>query len=85
MRIPSTSKIMPSNQTLEKQHAARSFRISKEDLPLYCPRKDMSLWNTHPRVYLPISNGQDASCPYCGTVYRLNETKPLADRDISEK
>ncbi len=35
------------------------------------PKADMKLWNTHPRVYLKLASGE-ASCPYCGTRYRLN-------------
>ncbi len=85
MRIPSISKITPSNQDSEKQpHTERSYTIFGKDLPLYCPRSDMSLWNTHPRVYLPINKDYDATCPYCGTVYRLNETKLPAGENISE-
>ena len=34
------------------------------------PKAGMQLWNTHPRVFLDLSNGE-AKCPYCGTVYRL--------------
>jgi uncharacterized Zn-finger protein len=33
----------------------------------------MALWNSHPRVYLPIENAAngEAQCPYCGAVYVL--------------
>ena len=30
----------------------------------------MKLWNTHPRVFLNMSQGE-AKCPYCGTQYRM--------------
>jgi uncharacterized Zn-finger protein len=33
----------------------------------------MSLWNSHPRVYLPIEDGGIAKCPYCGADYVLVE------------
>ena len=49
------------------------YLISEEDLPLCCPSKEMFLWNSHPRVYLPIDkncNGR-VNCPYCGAVYLL--------------
>jgi uncharacterized Zn-finger protein len=29
------------------------------------------LWNSHPRVFLPISDDGEALCPYCGTRYVL--------------
>ena len=34
------------------------------------PKADMKLWNTHPRVFLNLAQGE-ARCPYCGTVYRM--------------
>ena len=34
--------------------AKRRYEITQADLPLSCPTKDMTLWNAHPRVYLPI-------------------------------
>ena len=39
---------------------------------VFCPnpKAGMTLWNTHPRVYLNMATGE-ARCPYCGTVYRL--------------
>ncbi len=34
------------------------------------PKADMKLWNTHPRVFLNLAQGE-ARCPYCGTLYRM--------------
>ena len=34
------------------------------------PKADMKLWNTHPRVFLNMAQGE-ATCPYCGTQYRM--------------
>lgn len=45
--------------------------IARGDLPLHCPLPDMSLWNSHPRVYLPIEETGAAKCPYCGTEFML--------------
>ncbi|MCS5555925.1 MAG: zinc-finger domain-containing protein [Arenicellales bacterium] len=42
-------------------------------MPLFCPREDTTLWNQHPRVYLPIEKGGDALCPYCGTRFILKD------------
>jgi uncharacterized Zn-finger protein len=47
--------------------------ISTRDLPLHCPLSSMSLWNFHPRVYLPIEQTGHARCPYCGTEYVLKD------------
>ena len=41
------------------------------------PKANMQLWNTHPRVYLKLSDGQ-GKCPYCGTVYRLKAGEVVA-------
>jgi uncharacterized Zn-finger protein len=45
--------------------------VTAADLPLHCPLASQKLWNTHPRVFLPIEATRQARCPYCGTVYRL--------------
>lgn len=45
--------------------------VSAKDLPLHCPLASQKLWNTHPRVFLPVEATGEARCPYCGTVYRL--------------
>ncbi|MBT8130691.1 MAG: zinc-finger domain-containing protein [Gammaproteobacteria bacterium] len=49
------------------------YEVTKKDLPLHCPMPGMSLWNSHPRVYLAIEKTGDAKCAYCGAVFRLVE------------
>ncbi len=49
------------------------FRIRKDQLPLHCPLPEMSLWNQHPRVYLPIENAGKSKCPYCGSEFILED------------
>lgn len=49
----------------------RQIEITTDDLPLHCPMPSMQLWDSHPRVYLPIKNTGEALCPYCGTRYTL--------------
>ena len=53
--------------------AQTTFTITREQLPLHCPTPEMSLWNSHPRVYLPIEDSGKETCPYCGAVYVLAE------------
>ena len=48
--------------------------VSKSDLPLHCPMPESSLWDSHPRVFLPIEETGDAKCPYCGMEYKLINT-----------
>ncbi len=49
----------------------RMVEIAAADLPLHCPLPSQQLWNTHPRVFLPIGKTGEALCPYCGTRYLL--------------
>jgi len=52
-------------------NAQSLYEVSEADLPLHCPMEGMSLWNSHPRVYLPIEASGRDRCPYCGAVYVL--------------
>lgn len=54
-------------------NAEHEYRVTRADLPLSCPMPGMSLWNSHPKVYLPIAATGTARCPYCGAVYFLED------------
>ena len=54
-------------------NAQNRYEITRTDLPLHCPMKGMSLWNSHPRVYLPIEESGEEHCPYCGAIYVLKD------------
>ncbi len=54
-------------------NAENHYEMSRADLPLHCPMDGMSLWNSHPRVFLPIEKTGEAKCPYCGTNYTLKD------------
>jgi uncharacterized Zn-finger protein len=58
--------------------AERHYEVTRADLPLSCPTPAMKLWNSHPRVYLPIEATGRAQCPYCSAVYTLVDT-PAAE------
>ncbi|HQT26175.1 MAG TPA: zinc-finger domain-containing protein [Burkholderiales bacterium] len=49
----------------------RLVEVTEKDLPLHCPMPSMTLWDAHPRVFLPIEETGEALCPYCGTLYML--------------
>ena len=51
--------------------AKKEYLIHSADLPLSCPTDEMSLWNAHPKVYLPIEETGREICPYCGSVFVL--------------
>jgi len=52
-------------------NAVSKYQVNKKELPLHCPMPNMSLWNSHPRVYLPIEETGKAKCPYCGSEFIL--------------
>ena len=52
-------------------NAERRYEVHRADLPLSCPTPAMALWNSHPRVYLPIEATGSAKCPYCGADFVL--------------
>jgi uncharacterized Zn-finger protein len=52
-------------------NAQMQYTVTAADVPLSCPMPDMILWNSHPRVYLPIEPTGFAKCPYCGAEYTL--------------
>ena len=52
-------------------NAQNKYEVTNLDLPLSCPMPQMHLWNSHPRVYLPIEKTGWAKCPYCGAEYTL--------------
>jgi uncharacterized Zn-finger protein len=51
----------------------RHHEITRADLPLHCPMPGSSLWDLHPRVYLPLGKNGFARCPYCGAEYVLKD------------
>lgn len=65
-----------SAQTGPKELNQRHIEVTAADLPLHCPMPSMKLWNTHPRVFLPIEQTGEALCPYCGTLYKLQGGLP---------
>ena len=35
-------------------NAEKRYAVQRADLPLSCPLPSMALWNSHPRVFLPV-------------------------------
>ncbi len=56
---------------LLQANASRTYEVEESDLPLSCPMPEMTLWNSHPRVFLAIEETGSAKCPYCGAEYIL--------------
>jgi len=62
----------PANdRALIQPNAENHYDVTADDLPLSCPMPGMYLWNSHPRVYLPVEAEGRAKCPYCGATYAL--------------
>ncbi len=64
------SRIDPASAKLQPANAERVYQITSSNLPLSCPTPAMHLWDSHPRVYLPIEAGGEAKCPYCGALFK---------------
>jgi uncharacterized Zn-finger protein len=59
------------NETSSTPNKNTVIEVTRDELPLACPRPEDEVWNMHPRVYLPIEKTGEAVCPYCGARYRL--------------
>ena len=62
-----------NQENMIEANAQNRYEVTRADLPLSCPMPGMSLWNSHPRVYLPIEASGQERCPYCGAVYVLKD------------
>ncbi|MEM8547140.1 MAG: zinc-finger domain-containing protein [Pseudomonadota bacterium] len=62
---------MSEEATAEVANAQQVYTVTEADLPLSCPMPGMALWNSHPRVYIPVEVTGEAKCPYCGAFYSL--------------
>lgn len=65
---------MQQNNKIEAS-TQRQYTVKQADLPLSCPTADMQLWNSHPRVFLPIQDTGKETCPYCGSEFVLENFK----------
>ena len=61
------------DQDLIPANVLHKYEVASNDLPLSCPMPGMYLWNSHPKVYLPIEEVGEAKCPYCGADYILTK------------
>ena len=60
-----------SQETTQTACSAAVIEVNVKQLPLSCPTNEMTLWNAHPKVYLPIEQSGQEICPYCGTKFIL--------------
>lgn len=62
----------------DQPNAQSLVEVTRDQLPIHCPTPDSTLWDSHPKVYIPLDDAPEAKCSYCGTVYRLVEEKSSA-------
>jgi uncharacterized Zn-finger protein len=66
------SRPNPASAKAIAANAQNRYEVTRSDLPLSCPMPGMALWNSHPKVYLPVADeGGESICPYCGAHYVL--------------
>ncbi|SCZ51975.1 zinc-finger domain-containing protein [Thiohalomonas denitrificans] len=66
-----SSAPLEQQRTLKTSNTESFYEVTEADLPVHCPMEGTTLWNSHPRVYLPLEETGEARCPYCGAIYRL--------------
>lgn len=59
----------------DQPNAQSLVEVTRDQLPIHCPTPGSTLWDSHPRVYIPLEDEPEAKCSYCGTVYRLVDEK----------
>ncbi|NOZ11114.1 MAG: zinc-finger domain-containing protein [Gammaproteobacteria bacterium] len=72
-QAPKTGDTQGDKGGTQQPNAQNHYNVTRQDLPLHCPMSGMSLWNSHPRVYLSVENNGHAKCPYCGAEYTLED------------
>jgi uncharacterized Zn-finger protein len=62
------------SKTLTQPNSETRYEVRKRDLPLHCPMKGTRLWDSHPRVFIPLTDeNREERCPYCGALYVLKD------------
>lgn len=63
------------SNNLDKLRNVKQFIVKAADLPLACSGNfpNQQLYDSHPKVYLPIKQKKIIDCPYCATRYVLVE------------
>lgn len=71
--LPAGSRVpLDAGLAGSQANAQTHYDVHRSDLPLSCPLASMAVWNSHPRVYLPIeAEGGKSQCPYCGSHFTL--------------
>ena len=57
----------------EQPNSQKRYTVRLDELPMSCPLPSMEVWNSHPRVYLPLEAERECKCPYCGALFVLED------------
>ncbi len=68
--------------TDKQANMQRRYEIAYDDLPVSCPMADMRLWDSHPKVFLPVEKTGYAVCPYCDAKFILKNFDPQQAVDV---
>ena len=63
----------PAPAAQKQPNAENTYHVTHADLPVHCPMDGMTLWNSHPKVFLPVEDSGEAICPYCSAKFVLDE------------
>ena len=61
------------SKMLEPANTKQCYEVSRSQLPVSCPLPDQEVWDSHPRVYLPLEETGEAVCPYCEAEFVLKD------------
>lgn len=64
-----------STHDYDALNTTKEVLVKRSQLPLTCPMDESAVWCSHPKVSLPIESvsKKKIRCPYCGTLYRLQD------------
>jgi uncharacterized Zn-finger protein len=62
---------MSAEPAKSRANEKKQYVVKRDQLPLSCPSDEMRVWDSHPKVYLPLEETGKAKCPYCDAQYVL--------------
>jgi glycosyltransferase involved in cell wall biosynthesis/uncharacterized Zn-finger protein len=66
----------PATPAPTQANAKQRYEVGRDALPLSCPLPSMALWNSHPRVYLPIEADRRGRLPLLRRALRPGRLMP---------
>lgn len=68
----------------DQANTKRRYVVQSHQLPLSCPTDDMRVWDSHPKVYLPIEKTGCVVCPYCDAEFVLEGHEQASPAHLSD-